>query len=109
MALASGADGLDHYARDPARGPRTSIPAPLVVEIGHNRKALERGSRPAVRMSEDDGGKGCVSPPQGRKPLSRVSFRLLFHSKHADSQESPSTGKRGPVLVHEIAVLIARH
>ncbi len=43
MALASGADGLDHTRRIIARARRHLAPGGrLVVEIGHNRKALEK-------------------------------------------------------------------
>jgi len=43
MALASGADGLDHTRAILARAGRHLKPrGRLVVEIGHNRRALER-------------------------------------------------------------------
>ncbi|HEY4999573.1 MAG TPA: HemK family protein methyltransferase, partial [Usitatibacter sp.] len=43
MALASGADGLDHTRRILAEAARHLNPrGTLVVEIGHNRKALQR-------------------------------------------------------------------
>ena len=62
MALASGADGLDHTrtilaeARDHLN--REGV---LLVEIGHNRRALERAF-PKLNFSwpETSGGAGCV-------------------------------------------------
>jgi ribosomal protein L3 glutamine methyltransferase len=43
MALASGTDGLDHTRRILAEAPAHLVPGGrLVVEIGHNRKALEK-------------------------------------------------------------------
>ena len=62
LALASGADGLDH-ARAILAGARRHL-APgglLVVEIGHNRKALEK-SLPhlALDWPKTSGGKGYV-------------------------------------------------
>jgi ribosomal protein L3 glutamine methyltransferase len=51
MALASGADGLLHTRRILAEAKRHLNPGGvLVVEIGHNRKALER-ALPALRFS----------------------------------------------------------
>ena len=44
MALASGADGLDHTRAILAEARRHLTPrGTLVVEIGRNRKALQRG------------------------------------------------------------------
>ena len=62
MALASGADGLDHTRTILAEARRHLRPGGrLVVEIGHNRKALEK-SFPALPFEwpKTSGGKNFV-------------------------------------------------
>jgi ribosomal protein L3 glutamine methyltransferase len=62
MALASGADGLDH-TRAIIAGARARLkPGGLLwVEIGHNRKTLERAyPKLAFRWPRTSGGKGFV-------------------------------------------------
>jgi ribosomal protein L3 glutamine methyltransferase len=62
MALASGRDGLDHTRTILAEAPRFLAPGGLlVVEIGHNRKALERAyPRLPFRWPRTSAGPGYV-------------------------------------------------
>ena len=62
MALASGADGLDHTRSIIAGAAKHLRPGgKLCVEIGHNRKALERAyPRLAFKWPRTSGGKGFV-------------------------------------------------
>jgi ribosomal protein L3 glutamine methyltransferase len=62
MALASGRDGLDHTRAILEEAPRFLRPhGLLVVEIGHNRKALERAyPRLPFRWPRAGGGSGFV-------------------------------------------------
>jgi ribosomal protein L3 glutamine methyltransferase len=62
MALASGADGLDHTRTiiEEARA-HLNPKGTLWVEIGHNRKALERAyPKLAFKWPRTSGGKGFV-------------------------------------------------
>ena len=62
MALASGADGLDHTRAILAQAREHLNPGRrLVVEIGHNRKALEKAF-PKLKFEwpKTSGGKGLV-------------------------------------------------
>ena len=78
MALASGADGLAHTRRilAEANGHLTAR-GRLVVEIGHNRKALEK-AYPGVPFEwpPTSGGRGYVFALSGAA-LSRTSLRSL--------------------------------
>jgi ribosomal protein L3 glutamine methyltransferase len=62
MALASGRDGLDHTRVILREAPRfLSREGRLVVEIGHNRKALERAyPKLAFRWPRTSAGPGFV-------------------------------------------------
>lgn len=62
LALASGSDGLDHTRGIIAAARRHLAPGGrLVVEIGHNRKALEKGfPKLAFRWPRVSAGKGLV-------------------------------------------------
>ena len=62
MALASGADGLDHTRAILAQARQHLNPGGrLVVEIGHNRKALERAyPQLAFEWPKTSGGRGFV-------------------------------------------------
>jgi ribosomal protein L3 glutamine methyltransferase len=78
MALASGADGLAHARRILAEaGKHLNAGGRLVVEIGHNRKALEKAC-PGVPFEwpRTSGGRGYVFALPGAE-LSRTSLRSL--------------------------------
>jgi ribosomal protein L3 glutamine methyltransferase len=62
IALAGGADGLFHVRRILREAPRFLLPdGLLVVEIGHNRRALERAyPRTPFQWLETSGGDGFV-------------------------------------------------
>jgi ribosomal protein L3 glutamine methyltransferase len=62
MALASGADGLDHTRIILTQARKHLNPGGrLVVEIGHNRKALERAfPKLALEWPKTSGGRGFV-------------------------------------------------
>ena len=62
MALASGADGLEHTRRILAEAREHLAPrGRLVVEIGHNRKALEKAYPDhSFEWPRTSGGKGYV-------------------------------------------------
>jgi ribosomal protein L3 glutamine methyltransferase len=69
MALASGRDGLDHTRTILLQAPRFLAPdGLLVVEIGHNRKALERAyPKLAFRWPRTSAGPGFVFTLKARE------------------------------------------
>ena len=97
LALAGGRDGLDFVRRIVAKAPQHLTPGGLlVVEVGHNRKRVEKAfpDLPLI-WPETSGGDDCVFVITREALLPPVAARSARATRAAASPRSPAAGSPG--------------